>query len=197
VCAAAGVEVLCRDTRPARAVVLAALGVGVVFAAGVNGPTQFFRLASGNGMPIQSLVAALTIEKNTTPDATIAVVAAGVAPYFSHRPALDLMGLTDARISHTTAHPGAPIGHAKYDVDYSFSRQPDVLLALFSVDGVDDESAWSSRSAAIRANPAFARDYASHAIGIPSPAGTIWAYVRAGSSAAPDPATWRSVTVER
>lgn len=197
VLAAAGVEALCRDSAGARGVILGAMGAGVVFAAGVNGPSQFFTLASGNGMPVQSLVAALTVEKNTAPDATIAVVAAGVAPYFSHRPALDLMGLTDPRVSHTGAHPGAPIGHAKYDVDYTLGRRPDVLLALFPVDEAAGDAGWSDRSTAIRTNPVFASEYAPHALPVASPAGVSWIYVRAGSSTAPDPKTWRAVTAER
>jgi len=43
----------------------------------------------------------------------------------------------------------------------------------------------------------FASDYAPHALPVASPAGVSWIYVRAGSSAAPDPKTWRSVSAER
>ena len=197
VCAAVGVEALCREAPAARGVVLGALGTGVVFAAGVNGPSQFFALASGNGMPVQSLVAALTIEKNTAPDATIAVVAAGVAPYFSRRPALDLMGLTDARIARTSAHPGAPIGHAKYDVDDTLGRHPDVVLALFSVDERAADTGWADRSTAIRTNAIFVSEYAQHPLEIPSPAGPSWIYIRGGSTSAPDPRAWSAVHAER
>ena len=113
-------------------------------------------------MPAAGLVLAVTIRDNTAPDATVAVVAAGVVPYFSHRRALDFMGLSDAHIAHEPPHAEAPIGHTKYDVAYTLAQQPDVLVTLFDdVRGIE-LSTVPSRDAELIANPVFIRDYASH-----------------------------------
>src|SRR5262249_51144099 len=60
-------------------------------------------------------------------DAVVAVTAAGTLPYFSRRPALDLLGKTDARVARLDPHPGAAIGHAKFDMDGSLSKYPDLV----------------------------------------------------------------------
>jgi arabinofuranosyltransferase len=195
--AAAGAVAVCRDSIAARAVVLAVAALSVLFQAGVNGPGQFLRLSSGNGAPRQSLVAALTVERNTRPDAAIAVVAAGVAPYFSHRRALDLMGLSDRYVARLPGHPGEPIGHAKYDVTYTLEHRPDVLLPLWNADYGDRASTTATRTEAIRTNAIFVDEYRDQALRVESPDGPCWLYVSAHSSAAANPSTWKTVTVAR
>ena len=80
--------------------------------------------------------AGLLIPAFTQPDAKIAVVWAGVVPYFSERPAIDLLGKCDKVIARE------PIksvlgqvfrpGHMKWDYEYSISHfHPDVIVELW------------------------------------------------------------------
>ena len=76
----------------------------------------------------------LTLNRITTPQATIAVVTAGNIPYYADRPTVDLLGKSDRVIAHSKAHIGwrgytiyRP-GHNKWDYVYSIGElQPDVI----------------------------------------------------------------------
>jgi len=78
----------------------------------------------------------------TTPDAVLAVVAAGTLPYFADRPAIDMLGKADRQIAHGPARmlplPGESIytsyrpGHHKWDFQHSVvDLQPDVVYQLW------------------------------------------------------------------
>ncbi|MQC26234.1 MAG: hypothetical protein DWG76_02140 [Chloroflexi bacterium] len=77
----------------------------------------------------------------STPEASIAVVAAGAIPYFSDLPAIDLLGKSDAVIARTESHlPQAPLarltsfrpGHSKWDYSYSLGvLHPDIVVQLW------------------------------------------------------------------
>jgi len=62
---------------------------------------------------------------------TIGVLAAGSTPYYAQLPALDMLGLTDETIAHTTV---ADFGrgfaaHEKYNIDYVLDqRRPEIIL---------------------------------------------------------------------
>lgn len=81
------------------------------------------------------------IEKLTTPDASIAVVAAGTVPYLTDRPSIDLLGKNDPVIARLETHlPNAPAarltnfrpGHSKWDYDYSIGElKPDLIVQLW------------------------------------------------------------------
>jgi hypothetical protein len=65
------------------------------------------------------------------PDTLIAVAAAGVLPYTSRLPTLDLLGLSDpviARGEPTDQSDRAAPGHMKWDIDYVLSREPDLVI---------------------------------------------------------------------
>jgi hypothetical protein len=69
------------------------------------------------------------IEAHTPPDTLIATGLAGAIPYYAQRPTIDIMGLTDEHIAHTTGQnlgTGVP-GHEKTDPDYVLSRRPDII----------------------------------------------------------------------
>ena len=70
------------------------------------------------------------------PGATLATDAAGKIPYFSGLPTLDMLGLTDSRIAHgePAQQPSLVIGHAKFDVDYVFSRRPKLITTWVQSD---------------------------------------------------------------
>jgi hypothetical protein len=62
-------------------------------------------------------------------DAVVAVNAAGIIPYESGLPTIDMLGLNDAHIAHREVAMGrGAIGHEKHDGAYVLSRQPDVVL---------------------------------------------------------------------
>ena len=77
---------------------------------------------------------ALTIERFTTPGATVGVFDAGAIPYYTGRPAIDFLGKADPRIARLAPDPsGLPMkqgferqiyypGHNKYDLEYSIKE---------------------------------------------------------------------------
>jgi len=67
--------------------------------------------------------------------AIVAVYPAGAIPYFSERPAMDMLGKCDRKIAHEPMHfpphfwIGFLPGHLKWDFAYSIGQDPDVLEA--------------------------------------------------------------------
>jgi hypothetical protein len=135
-------------------VLLAILAVTTTVDAGIHGRGTLAMLRLGNGTPETGLIAGLMIRQHARPEATVAVTAAGIAPYFSRRRALDLLGKTDPHIAHLERRAGGRVGHGKFDIDYSLSRQPDLIVAPwsagFSVEWLDPQYA---------ASPSVASDY--------------------------------------
>ena len=74
----------------------------------------------------------LALHSATLPDSTLAVMAAGIVPYFAERKAFDLLGKNDASVAHRPAQPHVfKPGHNKYDYDWSLARyKPDVIVPL-------------------------------------------------------------------
>lgn len=70
-----------------------------------------------------------TLGKNREPETLIAVSAAGIIPFVSGLPTLDLYGLTDAHIARQPFHERRTYtGHAKWDADYAISRRPELVI---------------------------------------------------------------------
>jgi len=82
-----------------------------------------------NGDPFDQIIVAVQLRKNASPDATVAVIPAGIVPYFSRLKAIDLLGKTDPHIAHLTPRAGAALGHGKVDPNYSFAEQPDYFVS--------------------------------------------------------------------
>jgi arabinofuranosyltransferase len=75
----------------------------------------------------------LHIAQNTSPEAVIAVHAAGQVPYYSERTTIDLLGLNEPIIATGEAHGEFYPGHNKWDYDYSIGElQPDVIADNFT-----------------------------------------------------------------
>jgi arabinofuranosyltransferase len=83
---------------------------------------------------------ALDLKQITSPQATVAVVAAGAIPYFSDRFAIDLLGKSDVKIAHEKSKVGVGLGnlgdlrpgHNKWDYAYSIGQlKPDVVTQLW------------------------------------------------------------------
>ena len=82
--------------------------------------------------------AALALRADTRDGALVAVTWAGAIPYFSERPAIDLLGKMDPRIAHEPMHQWSDSriwsrfypGHLKWDYEYSIRElKPDVIQA--------------------------------------------------------------------
>jgi hypothetical protein len=116
--------------------------------AGIRGRGTLAMLRSGNGVPETGLIAGVMIRQQARSEATIAVTAAGNAPYFSRRVAIDILGKTDPYIAHLAQRAGGNVGHGKFDIEYSLSRRPDVIVtpwsAEFSVEGLEPQYAASA-----------------------------------------------------
>jgi hypothetical protein len=75
----------------------------------------------------------LALRAATAAEATIAVTWAGAIPYFSRRPAIDLLGKSDPIVAKRPRQPIAfSPGHDKWDYRYSIGQlRPDVVAELW------------------------------------------------------------------
>jgi arabinofuranosyltransferase len=82
---------------------------------------------------------AVLIRATTRPAAKIAVVCAGIIPYFADRFAIDLLGMNDRKVAHEPMHVATGWrrfvdfypGHLKWDYRYSIDQlQPDLVQVL-------------------------------------------------------------------
>jgi hypothetical protein len=71
------------------------------------------------------LAAAHWMKTELPPGSLIALGEAGLVPYYTKLPTLDLIGLTD---KHIARREGAI--HTKFDADYVFARNPDYFFLL-------------------------------------------------------------------
>jgi hypothetical protein len=75
----------------------------------------------------ESLTLATWLEKNAPKSTSVAVHFAGIQPYFSGSPAIDVLGKSDRHIAHLTVDRFEP-GHSKWDWPYVVGeRRPDVI----------------------------------------------------------------------
>ncbi len=82
---------------------------------------------------IRRMKLGMHIAQNTSPEAVIAVHAAGQIPYYSERKIIDLLGLNDPIIAMGNAHGTFYPGHNKWDYEYSIDElQPDVIADNFT-----------------------------------------------------------------
>jgi hypothetical protein len=117
--------------RRSSAVIAAVLFTSTVLVSGINGP-QTLWLASDDGVMRQNVVAGWLINRNTRPEATVLVNAAGAVGYFSHRTAFDMLGKVDREIGHLAPHDDGFTGHNHYDIDKSLAHSPDLVQTLLS-----------------------------------------------------------------
>ena len=82
---------------------------------------------------------ARVVNEMSTPQATVAVVTAGIIPYFSERPSIDLLGKNDKVVARGPMHiaPDPQLtdlrpGHMKWDYTYSLATlKPDIVAQLY------------------------------------------------------------------
>jgi hypothetical protein len=81
-----------------------------------------------NGDQQKQIQVAALINKNALPESSIAVACAGLVPYMTRRPALDILGKSDKHIARLDPFPGSMSGHGKVDTDYLVGRRPDLVV---------------------------------------------------------------------
>jgi hypothetical protein len=124
--------------------------------------------------------------------------------YFSQRTAIDMLGKTDREIARLPAHPGAPTGHNRFDVDRSFSRRPDLVVTFgsrllaentTSVQAVvqGDLDSWGF---ALLANPTFVARYRAQPVPVPYLDQHNAVFVRDDSPERQRLANWREPKVD-
>jgi len=70
------------------------------------------------------------------PGSLIATDAIGIVGYITKMPILDILGTVDRHIAHAEVPMGGGLpGHEKYDADYVFEREPDVIYIPISAEG--------------------------------------------------------------
>jgi hypothetical protein len=81
---------------------------------------------------IRRVKTALHIKENTSPEAVIAVHAAGQIPYYSERTTVDLLGLNDPFVAKGAGEGEFYPGHNKWNYYYSINElQPDLIADNF------------------------------------------------------------------
>lgn len=86
---------------------------------------------------IRRVKLALHIKENTSPEAVIAVHAAGQIPYYSERNTIDLLGLNDPIVAKGAGEGEFYPGHNKWNYYYSINElQPDLIADNFSPLGI-------------------------------------------------------------
>lgn len=123
----------------------------------------------------RTLVASHLVE-HFPPDTLVALNAAGMIPFYTGFPTVDMMGLNDPFIAHRGQRdPGLPPGHQAGDGDYVLSRNPDVIV--FGSQGTRRSSRFLS-DRQIQRDPTFRERYRALRIGEDPTGAAIWIHVR-------------------
>jgi hypothetical protein len=86
-----------------------------------------------NGDPQEQIQVAVLVKKNALPQSSIAVLAAGIVPYFTRLRSIDVLGKSDKHVARLKPFPGAPVGHGKLDPGYTLNeRRPDLVVSYRS-----------------------------------------------------------------
>ena len=134
--------------RAAAAVRAAAAAALVAAALWLSWPERLSRL-EGLALEMESWTRlAHWIREKTPPDTLVATGGAGIVPFYSRRPTVDMFGLADEHIAHLPPLTSGfrNVAHEKYDPHYVLDRRPDLLVSGVLRDGVP-------RTAGLRSTP--------------------------------------------
>jgi arabinofuranosyltransferase len=150
-----------------------------------------------NGDPYEQLQTAMLVRKNARPDSKVAVIPAGILPYFTRLTSIDILGKTDKHIARLTPHPGSMVGHGKLDPAHSLSGKPDLVVSCRShsiVQSLVTDSRTTDVVLSFLAASAFQQTYRAYPIREEFLLGRTSIYTHPGS---PEYATrdWKSVVV--
>ena len=130
------------------------------------------------------------------PKTVVALNAAGIVPYESRLPTVDMLGLNDTHIAHAVVAGDGAMGHQKHDAGYVLSREPGVvLLGLpeLTRDPIHGKQLmrWFGRwwphlpgDKALFMNAQFQEKYAPHSVQVGS-RGWLTFFIRRGSEPTP------------
>lgn len=171
---------------------------GVVSSQTLCLPNRLIRLGADRGnLEMKNVILGLTIKRNTEPDALVAHYWAGATPYFSERPAHDMLGKSDAHIAHLPGHPGQwQPGHTKYDAAWTLSQEPDVIVTALGAGWLDP--AMRGRGClgypalcSLYDDPTFKALYEPGLVELPESQYHHAVFIRGGTPRAGPPEAWR------
>lgn len=176
-----------------------ALGIGLTVFRSLATPEAARELGADRGLLEKNNVRiGLILKMNTLADARIAHYWAGAAPYFSDRPAIDLLGKSDPYIARLKGHPGEwPPGHNKYDLAHSLGLRPDVIVSAHPTAILDEKTRAADPGREVYPGlfrlydePLFQSQYREGAAPLEICREFHGVFVRAGSTQAAPPADW-------
>ena len=185
-------------TPAARAAWLA-VPVVIIALPRIADPLDRIVFMSRNGDPYEAVVAAAVLKKNASPDATVAVIGAGILPYYTHLKSIDLLGKNDPHIARLPPRAGAVVGHGKIDPAYSFAQRPDYVMSFRSDAFVQNlappPEGTTDYVAGILSSKAFRSDFAPNPVPDPYLNAKNAVYVRTDSSERAKLAGWKGVVI--
>ena len=135
--------------------------------------SEYARALSSAELDRDYFVVGRFLREHVLPGKLLALNAAGIVPFESDLPTLDMLGLNDAHIAHLPIQLGrGVIGHEKHDARYVLARKPDLILLGLPVlaplrFGPDQIASWYARffralpgDAQLWRDPELLRDYA-------------------------------------
>ena len=98
----------------------------------------------------QRQAAGIYLQENYPPDTLVALNPAGIIPYYSQLPTIDMLGLNDTYIAHHGKRDRSlRYGHQAGDGEYVLSREPDVILFQAGSSEprnyISDQEIWNSQ----------------------------------------------------
>jgi hypothetical protein len=160
-------------------------------------PLDRLIVLDSNGDPYEQIQTAMIVKKNARPDSSIAVIPAGILPYFTRMRAIDILGKTDSHIAHMVPFPGSMVGHGKLDPDYTLGLKPDLVVSCRSYAYAAGLAAGVRTTDVVfsfLSSVPFRNRYMVNAISEDFTLGRTAIYTNTGSNEYPH-RTWKSVTV--
>jgi hypothetical protein len=154
-----------------------------------------------NGDPLAQTIVSAQLIGNASPDASVAVIPAGIVPYFTRLYSVDLLGKSDAYIARLPPTPGALNGHGKLDPSYSLGElKPDYIVSVrpekFST-GIAPLPGTTDYVYTILASPEFQTLYKPNPVPDPYLLAQTAVYIRTGSPEIGKLKTWWGVILDQ
>ncbi|HVH41455.1 MAG TPA: hypothetical protein VM925_03900 [Labilithrix sp.] len=153
-----------------------------------------------NGDPLEQIQVAMLLKKNADPESTIAVITAGIVPYFTRMKAIDILGKSDRHIARLMPFKGAMVGHGKLDPAYTLSKAPDLVISCRSHSfalGLTADTRTADPVLSFLASSAFQNTYRMSPINEEFTLGKTAIYTHGGSKEFPNRLQWKKVDVTR
>ena len=189
-----------RECSPSLRYGFALLLMGLAAVRSIALPGELQKLGEVRGeMERKNVQIGLMLRRHTRPDALVAHYWAGAAPYFSERPALDMLGKNDSHLARLASPPADyQPGHNKYDAEYSFGRRPDVVVAGINARLINDPKAFQEARErqtypglfVTLDHPVFQEQYRRNFVATPLSANYHGIFVREGTERANPAARW-------